>query len=243
MRWMIALEFGLSRRRLRSRKVTCAVEAERVRSRSNSTSTSSAPRGDQRGWSGRPALDAALGVGDHRLGRPVALGDRDRQRLVGELGGEAGVAHHLGPGAEAALLDGGVAVLDGAADLLGREDARALGGRLLDGDERDGERFVGGGHLDDGDEQLGSGPQVGRRPHAAQLEDLRPEVGVLQVALGHAANRVARLEDDRLKRALDGCCQRSAPRGEDDDHRPAAPRQSRLRLAAMPNPAPPGENI
>ena len=56
IRWMMALELGLSRSRLRSRKVTCAVEPESVRTRSNSTSTSSVARGDQRGWSGeRPS--------------------------------------------------------------------------------------------------------------------------------------------------------------------------------------------
>ena len=56
IRWMMAFEFGLSRSRLRSRNVTCAVEADSVRSRSASTSTSFADRGDQPGWSGaRPS--------------------------------------------------------------------------------------------------------------------------------------------------------------------------------------------
>ena len=94
-----------------------------------------------------------------------------------------------------------------------------FGRRLLDGDERYGEGLVGGGHLDDGDEQPGSGPEVGGRADARQLEDLRPEVGVLQVALGDAAKRVAVLQDDRLERPVDRRGAGHGP-GEGADERP-----------------------
>ena len=214
IRWMMALELGLSRSRLRSRKVTCAVEAESVRSRSNSTSTSSAARGDQRGWSGARPSTLALGVGDHRLRRPVALGDGDRQRLVGELGGEAGVAHHLGPGAEVALLDGGVAVLDRLR--RSRPARRCARPRRSPSGSRRARRRAPRRRRPPGDRDLerDAGPELGRRGDAAELEDLRPEVGVLEVALGDAADGVAGLEDHALERALHGRGQRPASRAQ-----------------------------
>ena len=178
---------------------------------------------------GRAALDAALGVGDHRLRRPVALGDGDRERLVGEAGGEAGIAHDLGPGAEVALLDGGVAVLDRRADLDRGEDARPLGGRLLDGGEREGERLVGGGHLHHRDLELDPGPELGRRGDAAELEDLRPEVGVLEVALGDAADGVAGLEDHALERPLN----RGGKRGRRQRSDQQQPRHRRSPVATV----------
>ena len=215
IRWMMALELGLSRSRLRSRKVTCAVEAESVRSRSNSTSTSSVAARRPARLVRRAALDAALGVRDHRLRRPVALGDRDRQRLVGELGGEAGVAHHLGPGADVAALDGGVAVLDRLR--RSRPARRCARPRRSPSGSRRARRRAPRRRRPPactGIWQRDAGPELGRRGDAAELEDLRPEVGVLEVALGDAADGVAGARRRRSRAAPPPARPAPAPRAQ-----------------------------
>ena len=95
-----------------------------------------------------------------------------------------------------ALLQRLLVEVDGAADLVGREDLRAGLVGLLDLAERLDQRLVGGRDVGDRDEELGARTDVGDRLDAGGAEDVGPEVGVAQIFLGDLADRLVGIEGD-----------------------------------------------